>query len=114
MGIDTSNGSFVFEETENVDIEKQLRIVQGLNQMGLPISDSYLYEKFGVEKPTVKEEKAEKNDNDEQIEKNANVVKSEHDEEAKEKKKHKKLFGRLKDFFVKAPQKGAIHHPFDW
>lgn len=113
MGIDTSNGSFVFEETENVDIEKQLRIVQGLNQMGLPISDSYLYEKFGVEKPTVKEEKAtSKKDNEEEEEEELEEM--ERDGEAREVNKRKKLFDRLKDFFVKAPKKGAIRHPSDW
>ena len=31
-------------------MEKQLRIVQGLNAMGLAIDEDYLYEKFGVKK----------------------------------------------------------------
>ena len=51
LGIDTRNGKFIFEETEDVDVEKQMRIVQGLHQMGLPIPDDYLYEKFGIDKP---------------------------------------------------------------
>lgn len=34
-----------------MDIEKQLRIVQGLYAMGLDIDQNYLYEKFGIQKP---------------------------------------------------------------
>ena len=34
-----------------MDIEKQLRIVQGLYAMGLDIDSNYLYEKFGIQKP---------------------------------------------------------------
>lgn len=51
MGINTSNGEFIYEESEDKDIEKQMRIVQGLWQMGLPMSDDFLYKKFGVDKP---------------------------------------------------------------
>ena len=51
LGIDTRNGEFIYEESEEEDIEKQLRIVQGLWTMGLPMSDDYLYKKFGVDKP---------------------------------------------------------------
>lgn len=51
LGIDTRGGKFIFEETEDTDVEKQMRIVQGLYNMGLPISDDYLYEKFGIDKP---------------------------------------------------------------
>lgn len=51
MGINTAGGEFIYEESEDKDIEKQMRIVQGLWQMGLPMSDDYLYKKFGVDKP---------------------------------------------------------------
>lgn len=51
MGINTQGGEFIYEESEDKDIEKQMRIVQGLWQMGLPMSDDYLYKKFGVDKP---------------------------------------------------------------
>ncbi len=51
LGFDTRGGKFQFEETEDVDIEKQLRIVQGLYAMGLDIDQNYLYEKFGIQKP---------------------------------------------------------------
>lgn len=51
LGINMQGGEFIYEESEDEDIEKQLRIVQGLYNMGLPMSDDYLYSKFGVEKP---------------------------------------------------------------
>lgn len=50
LGFDTRSGKFQYEETEDDDMEKQLRIVQGLNAMGLAIDEDYLYEKFGVKK----------------------------------------------------------------
>lgn len=59
LGIDTTGGKFIFEETEDSDIEKQLRIVQGLHSMGLAIPDNYLYEKFGIDKPEQDEPKKE-------------------------------------------------------
>lgn len=51
LGFDTRGGQFTYEETEDDDTEKQLRIVQGLYSMGLDIDSDYLYEKFGVKKP---------------------------------------------------------------
>lgn len=56
LGIDTRGGKFIFEETEDNDLEKQMRIVQGLYQIGLPLSTDSLYEKFGLDKPKEGEE----------------------------------------------------------
>lgn len=50
LGLDTRHGRFQYEETEDDDTEKQLRIVQGLYAMGLDIDHDYLFEKFGVRK----------------------------------------------------------------
>lgn len=55
LGFDTRQGTFQYEDTEDVDTEKQLRIVQGLYAMGLDIDHDYLYEKFGVKKSTTKD-----------------------------------------------------------
>lgn len=60
LGLDTRHGRFQYEETEDDDTEKQLRIVQGLYAMGLDIDHDYLFEKFGVRK-------AEKNASEGQI-----------------------------------------------
>ena len=52
MGIDTSGGKFVFVPPKKKDPEKQVNIVCRLkNEAGLPISDDYLYEEFGIPKP---------------------------------------------------------------
>lgn len=51
LGFDTKGGKFQYEESEDDDLEKQLRIVQGLSGMGLDIDEDFLYEKFGVKKP---------------------------------------------------------------
>lgn len=52
MGIDTSGGKFAFVPPKKKDPEKQVNIVCRLkNEAGLPISDDYLYEEFGIPKP---------------------------------------------------------------
>ncbi len=52
MGIDTSGGKFTFAPPKKKDPEKQVDIVCRLkNEAGLPISDDYLYEEFGIPKP---------------------------------------------------------------
>ena len=50
MGVLKPGGRFAYEETEDVDLDKQLRIVQGLHAMGLDMDEDYLFEKFGVKK----------------------------------------------------------------
>lgn len=62
LGLDTRGGRFQYEETEDDDIEKQLRIVQGLYAMGLDIDHDYLYEKFGVKKAEEASVRPRKND----------------------------------------------------
>lgn len=52
LGVNTSGGSFIYEKSEDVDLDQQLRIVQGLSNIGLDIPQDYLYEKFGIEKPS--------------------------------------------------------------
>lgn len=64
MGFDVSGGVFAYEESEDVDLEKQLHIVQGLHAMGLSIDDDYLYEKFGVAKSTKQKPREQKSDAD--------------------------------------------------
>lgn len=62
MGFDVSGGVFAYEESEDVDLAKQLHIVQGLHAMGLNIDDDYLYEKFGVAKSKQKQKPREQKD----------------------------------------------------
>ena len=65
MGINTEGGEWCYVKQEKIDATAQADIVVKMNQLGLPISDDYLYETFGIEKPAdyeklVKEKEAQK------------------------------------------------------
>ena len=57
MGIDTSAGEFCFPEQKVIEPKTKVEIIAQLkNTFGLPVSDDYLYEEFGIEKPENYEE----------------------------------------------------------
>ena len=63
MGINTAGGVFCFPEKKETDSTTKLNIITTLKKnFNLPVSDEYLYEEFGIEKP----------DNYEQIKKEQN------------------------------------------
>jgi hypothetical protein len=51
LGFNVEGGEFVYAEESHPDLQQQLTIVQGLNSMGLPMDDDWLYQTFGIEKP---------------------------------------------------------------
>ena len=51
LGFNVEGGEFVYAEESTPDLDQQLRIVQGLNALGLPFDDDWLYQTFGIEKP---------------------------------------------------------------
>jgi phage gp29-like protein len=52
MGINTAGGEFVFPEPKEVDLASKMNILTQLStSYNLPISDDYLYETFGIDKP---------------------------------------------------------------
>lgn len=52
MGINTAGGVFCFPEKKEIDSTTKLNIITTLkSDFNLPVSDDYLYEEFGVEKP---------------------------------------------------------------
>ncbi len=51
LGVNTENGEFVRVEPKYQDKQVQINVVSKLKEMGLPISDDYLYDTFDVEKP---------------------------------------------------------------
>jgi len=52
MGINTEGGEFCFTEPKDTDMSSKAEILAKLrNTFNLPISDDYLYEEFGIEKP---------------------------------------------------------------
>ncbi|MBR0052297.1 MAG: DUF935 family protein [Bacteroidales bacterium] len=51
LGVSTENGEFVRVEQKYQDKQVQINVVSKLREMGLPMSDDYLYETFDVAKP---------------------------------------------------------------
>ena len=51
LGVDTTGGEFVRVEEKYTDKQVQINVVSKLKDMGLPMSDDYLYRTFDVEKP---------------------------------------------------------------
>ena len=51
LGVSTENGEFVRVEQKFQDKQVQINVVSKLREMGLPMSDDYLYETFDVAKP---------------------------------------------------------------
>ena len=46
LGVSTENGEFVRVEQKYQDKQVQINVVSKLREMGLPMSDDYLYETF--------------------------------------------------------------------
>lgn len=52
LGIDTAGGEFCFPERKDIDPTSKINILMRLgSSFHLPVSDDYLYEEFGIEKP---------------------------------------------------------------
>ena len=51
LGVNTADGEFVHVEPEYTDKQVQINVVSKLKEMGLPMSDDYLYRVFDVDKP---------------------------------------------------------------
>lgn len=56
LGMNTTGGEFSFVVPQNKDLSARILIDTQLKNMGLPISDDYLYETYGIEKPKNYEE----------------------------------------------------------
>lgn len=56
LGFNCIGGEFYFVKNENTDLTVRVDIDQKLKLMGLPISDDYLYETYGIPKPDNYEE----------------------------------------------------------
>ena len=114
MGFDVENGKFAYKNHEDFDASKHITIVKQLYDMGLPISDDYLYETFKVEKPgNYNQLKAEKEVRRKEMQKQLEQAdkkekKEETDNENEPSNADKTtLKNRLKRFFGLAPTPGA-------
>ena len=107
LGVNTEGGEFVRVEAKYQDKQVQINVVSKLKEMGLPMSDEYLYKTFDVEKPddydarkaTIEAEAAEKAERARQL---ADRLNQEPTNEEK-----RTFLDRFRSFFGLAPQGGA-------
>lgn len=107
LGVNTEGGEFVRVEQKYQDKQVQINVVSKLKEMGLPMSDDYLYKTFDVEKPddydTLKaEQEAEAQAKAERARQLADRLNQEPTNEEK-----KRFLDRFRSFFGLAPQDGA-------
>lgn len=124
MGIDTSGGEFTFPEPKYIDLTAKANIlVQLQTNYRLPVSDDYLYETFGIEKPKNYDELKQRIEDEHLL---GQVLSApgvqlaqgdDDDDDPKEKKpsqqpgqqpqKRRTLKNVLLDFFARAPRRGG-------
>ena len=107
LGVNTEGGEFVRVEAKYPDKQVQINVVSKLNEMGLPMSDDYLYKTFDVEKPddydTLKaEQEAEAQAKAERARQLTDRLNQEPTNEEK-----RTFLDRFRSFFGLAPQDGA-------
>ncbi len=107
LGVNTEGGEFVRVEQKYQDKQVQINVVSKLKEMGLPMSDEYLYKTFDVEKPddydTLKaQQEAEAQEKAERARQLAEQLNQPPTNEEK-----RKFLDRFKRFFGLAPQDGA-------
>ena len=126
IGINTAGGEFCFPEKKDIDPTSKTNILTQLKtSFNLPVSDDYLYEEFGIEKPA-NYEQMKKEQEDERIRKEAaaaqirkqddddkNTDKDDSGKEPEPTPAQKKSFRSwLAGFFGKAPSDGGA--ALDW
>ena len=107
LGVNTEGGEFVRVEAKYPDKQVQINVVSKLKEMGLPMSDDYLYKTFDVEKPddydTLKaEQEAEAQAKAERARQLTDRLNQEPTNEEK-----RTFLDRFRSFFGLAPQDGA-------
>lgn len=119
MGINTAGGVFCFPEKKETDSTTKLNIITTLKKnFNLPVSDEYLYEEFGVEKPDnyeqIKKEQDEQNQHNNVPVQISDTVKEEKEEKNPESTSAQKKSFRnwIASFFGKAPSDGGA--ALDW
>lgn len=107
LGVNTEGGEFVRVEQKYADKQVQINVVSKLKEMGLPMSDEYLYKTFDVEKPDdydarKAEQEAEQAAKEERARQLAERLNQEPTNEEK-----RNFLDRFRSFFGLAPQDGA-------
>lgn len=111
LGINTRDGEFCFPEPKDIDLTAKANILTGLRTtFNLPISDDYLYNEFGIEKPVdYLQLKAQVQAAPEPPAPPTPPKKEPENEPNPQEKKN--FANRIKSFFVHAPRDGAA---LDW
>lgn len=119
FGIRTEGGQFCFPEKKEIDPASKVNILTQLKTgFNLPVSDDYLYEEFGIEKPAdygrLKKEQAEERKRKEAAA--VQVRKPDKDDNGREPEplpsQKRSFLSRLAGFFGKAPSSGGA--ALDW
>jgi len=118
MGVNTEGGEFCFPEPKDIDLSAKANILtQMRTTFNLPISDDYLYDEFGIEKPKdykqLKEHALQSQEPKQEPAPSKEGLEDEPDKGKKDPaKKEKKNFAAwLKGFFVQARRDRAA---LDW
>lgn len=111
MGVDTSNGEFVRVEQKYQDKQVQINVVSKLREMGLPMSDDYLYRTFDVEKPDDYDRMKREQEEQKAVKEEQQRILAERLNAEPTAEERKTFFNRFRDFFVRAPQRGANGDP---
>lgn len=112
LGVDTSGGEFVRVEEKYTDKQVQINVVSKLKELGLPMSDDYLYRTFDVEKPDdydalkrdIDETRLAAEERSRQLADRLNQTEPTNEQKAR-------FFDRFRSFFGLAPQGGAPADP---
>ncbi len=105
LGLNTQDGEFAFVVPQNKDLSARIMIDTQLKGMGLPISDDYLYETYGIEKPKNYEElkqaqKTVSQDPEKEDPEKSSKKDDPEEKEVEKDKKDKSLINQVKSFFV--------------
>ena len=118
LGVSTENGEFVRVEQKYQDKQVQINVVSKLREMGLPMSDDYLYETFDVAKPDDYDaRKAAIDAEREAVAEQRRILAQRLDEGARESRQEptaeerRSFYDRFRSFFGLAPRDGASGDP---
>lgn len=118
LGVSTENGEFVRVEQKYQDKQVQINVVSKLKEMGLPMSDDYLYETFDVAKPDDYDaRKAAIDAEREAVAEQRRILAQRLDEGAREARQEptaeerRSFYDRFRSFFGLAPRDGASGDP---
>lgn len=121
LGVSTENGEFVHVEQKYQDKQVQINVVSKLREMGLPMSDDYLYETFDVAKPDDYDaRKAAIDAEREAVAEQRRIIAQRLDEGAREARQEptaeerRSFYDRFRSFFGLAPRDGASGDPLPY